>query len=199
MKKSEQQDRRVLTQVKRKIKVYEKALQEVDEARRSCVKQRKALLKERQAVEGVVKVVTRTWRDAMSANVCVNPLQFAARVVSYSLPFLVYSNLWIPFVMQPLRPVDFNATTNQTHDRPLGMDWLQYLLLAPHYGFVIQLLYQFRNLGIGDNLEHALRMGGAYGEKGFNALMQALCGGRGEDVETGRFDEETVEEAADEE
>ncbi|MES3000309.1 MAG: hypothetical protein V4787_06425 [Pseudomonadota bacterium] len=190
------QDKKALARVKARIGVYEKALKETDEARRSCVKQRKALLKERQAVEGVATVLARTWRDAMSDYVCVNPVQFAARVFSYSLPFLVYSNLWVPFVMQPLRPVEFNATTGLPHDKPFGMVWLPYMALAPFYGFVIQLPYQFRNLGIGDNVEHVARMGGAYGKRGYNALMNALACGRHEDVETGRYDEEAVDDDA---
>ena len=197
LQKSGQPDKAALKKVKAKIEVYEKALRDVDEARKSCVKQRKALLKERQAVESVGKVVARTWRDAMRDFVCVNPAQFAARVISYSLPFIIFSNLYVRYVTQPLRPVEINETTGEAHDGPFGMDWIPVIIASGFYGFVIQGPYQFRNLGIGDRVEGVLQQGGAYTKRGYNALMNALATGRHQDVETARYDDEEVDDAAD--
>ena len=193
LKPNPQGNKQALSTLKAKIKVYEQALDEVNEARAACVREKKALLREFRTVEGVAAAVGRTWTQAMSSSLCQNRAQFAARLVSYSLPFIIYSNLYIRYITQPLRPVEINETTGETQDLPFGMVWLPFIVASSFYGFVIQQPYQIRNLGIGDKLEYGMQVAGAYGRRGYSALLNALACGRRRAVETGEYDEETAE------
>jgi hypothetical protein len=182
---------------KARLKVYDAALAQVDAARAQCVRDRKALLAKAREVEDVATAVARNWKDSMQGEICGNPLRFFSRLFSYILPFAIYSNLYIRYVTQPLRPVEVNETSGEAHDLPLGVDWIPFIVASAFYGFVIQQPYQVRNLGIGDNLEYGMHMAGAHVRKGWGALMHALACGRREEVETASWDEETAVDVSD--
>ena len=164
-----------LEKIEQDIKLHEHALSDMRELRRLCVKEKNSLVEQREKVEGVVKVVGRGWVNGVRDYFCRNSAQMLAKLTSYTVPFTLYSCLYVNYVVVPLIPAKTildKATGTMVAPR-YGPVWVPYTIANAFYGFVIGQTFQLRNLVGTTYGERGFAKAGAYAKRGYEALIES--------------------------
>jgi hypothetical protein len=166
-----------LEKVEASIALHEHALLDINALRRVCVKEKESLVEERTKFQSGFKIVARGWQDTMKNYCCLNPAQALAKLFFYTLPFILYSALYVGLFMASLRPskIVVNAALKLTKEQPFGKVWVPYTIASAFYGFMIGQTFQFRNLYGATYGERALAMVGAHAQNAYKALVETCA------------------------
>ena len=170
------EDSKELENIEKNIALHEHALSDVRELRRLCVKERNSLVAQREAVDGIAKAAGRGWVDGLKGYFCRNRPQALAKLVSYSVPFALYSCLYANYVVAPLVPLKtvLDKATGLLVAPRFGPLWVPYTMANAFYGFVIGQPYMARNLIGTTYLERGLAQAGEYARQGLESTRRGL-------------------------
>ena len=152
-----------------KLEAHRQALQELKDLCKLCVKESDAIENHQLAVAGKLKLTAVGWKDQMKAHFTDNFVQFAAKCITYTAPFVIYTQIFVPG-MAPLRPGPVNTTfvdeAGVAHNQTAPASWEAWEPFAQAnmaYGWVIGAPYMVRNVLFTRGLEYAGRtaIGGA--------------------------------------